>query len=141
MPPNPQNTRKFHFFFPKTPPFWVLPAEKRVTSDRVTLCFSTVSDLFSQKIAARCSSGTFFSIFSKLSGLWRGTNALRRCPALQGAGHDTADFGVIWVPFFFDKNRLFFKFDFDKTWFGGGLGPLAVEKKIFCGLFFSLRAL
>ena len=41
--------------------------------------------------------------------------------------------------FFSIKNRLFFNFDFDKTWFGGGLDPLAVEKKIVD--FFFLRAL
>ena len=72
--------------------------------------FLTVSDFFLQKIAARCSSGTFylfFSIFSKLSGIWRGTNALRRCPTLQGAGHGIADFGVIWGRFFSDQKSTF----------------------------------
>ena len=49
-------------------------------------------------------------------------------------GHDTADFGVIWGRFFVDQKSTFFNFDFDKTWFGGGLDPLAVEKKN-CGLF------
>ena len=48
----------------------------------------------------------FFSIFSKLSGIWRGTNALRRCPTLQGPGHDIADFGVIWGLLSI-KNRFF----------------------------------
>ena len=55
-------------------------------------------------------------------------------------GHDMADFGVIWGRFFFDQKSTFFNFDFDKTWFGGGLDPLTVEKKN-CGLFFFLRAL
>ena len=32
--------------------------------------------------------------------------------------------------FFSIKNRLFFNLDFDKTWFGGGLDPLVVEKKM-----------
>ena len=72
----------------------------------------------------------FFLIFSKLSGIWRGINALRRCPAQQGAGHDIADFGVIWGPLFFDQKSTFFNFDFNKTWFGGGLDPLVVEKKM-----------
>ena len=60
--------------------------------------------------------------------------------ACRGPGHDIADFRVIWGRFFFDQKLIFFNFDFDKTWFGGGLGPLAVEKKNF-GLFFTLRAL
>ena len=54
-------------------------------------------------------------------------------------GHDTADYGVIWGQNFFDRESTFFNFDFDKTWFGGGLDPLAVEKKI--ADFFFLRAL
>ena len=80
----------------------------------------------------------FFSIFSKLSGIWRGTNALRRCPTLQGAGYDIAAFGVICGRFFFDHKSNFFNFDIDKTWFGGGLDPLAVEKIYFANFFFSL---
>ena len=36
------------------------------------------------------------------------------------------DFGV---QIFFDQISTFFNFDFDKKWFGGGLDPLAVEKK------------
>ena len=53
----------------------------------------------------------------------------------RGAGHDMADFGVIWGPKIFDQKSTFFNFDFDKKWFGGGLDPLAVEKKN-CELFF-----
>ena len=66
--PKPQKIRKFHFFF-QNPAILGIASGKGVIFDRVTLCFATVSDLFSQKIAARCSSGTyyFFSIFSKLS--------------------------------------------------------------------------
>ena len=76
----------------------------------------------------------FFSIFSKLSGIWRGTNAHRlHC---RGPGHDMADVGVIWGKIFFDQKSIFFNFDFDKTWFGGGLDSLAVEKKIFATFFF-----
>ena len=77
----------------------------------------------------------FFLFFSKLSGIWRSINALRRCLALQGAGHGMADFEVIWGRFFFDQKSTFFNFVFDKTWLGTGLDPLAVEKKK-CGLFF-----
>ena len=55
----------------------------------------------------------------------------------RGPGHDMADFGVIWGHFFFEQKSIFFNFDFDKKWFGGGLDLLAVEKKN-CGLFFSL---
>ena len=62
------------------------------------------------------------------------TEAALHC---RGAGHDMADFGVIWGPKIFDQNR---NFDFDKKWFGGGLDPLAVGKKN-CELFFFLRAL
>ena len=54
----------------------------------------------------------------------------RQCappPYAAGAGHDIADFGVILGRFFFDQKSTFFNFDFDKTWFGGGLDPLAVE--------------
>ena len=58
----------------------------------------------------------------------------------RGAGHDMADFGIIWGRFFFDQKSTFFNFDFDKTWFGGGLDPLAVEKTKIADLFF-LRAL
>ena len=47
---------------------------------------------------------------------------------MGGAGHDKADFGVIWGRNFFDQKLTFFNFDFDKKWFGGGLDPLAVEK-------------
>ena len=78
----------------------------------------------------------FFSIFSKLLGIWRSINALRRCLTLQGAGHDMADFEVIWDRIFFDQKSTFFNFDFDKKWFGGGLDPLAVEKKTFADFFF-----
>ena len=52
-------------------------------------------------------------------------------------GLHMADFGVIWGPIFFDQKSIFFNFDFDKKWFGGGLDPLAVKKKKKCD-FFSL---
>ena len=52
-------------------------------------------------------------------------------------GHDIADFGVIWGRIFFDHKLIFVNFDFDKTWFGGGLDPLAVGKKIIAVFFFS----
>ena len=69
---------------------------------------------------------------------------MRTAAALQGPGHDMADFGVIWGRFFFDQKSTFFNFDFDKKWFGGGLAEVWThwrsEKKI-CGLFFFLRAL
>ena len=67
---------------------------------------------------------------------------MRTAPALHcmGLGHDIADFGVIWGRIFFDQKLIFFNFDFDKTWFGGGLDPLAVEKEIVRAFFF-LRAL
>ena len=48
----------------------------------------------------------------------------------RGPGRDIADFGVIWGRVFFDQKSTFFNVDFDKTWFGGGLDPLAVAKKI-----------
>ena len=64
------------------------------------------------------------------------TTAALHC---RGAGHDMADFGVIWDPNFFDQKSTFFNFDFDKKWFGGGLDPLAIEKKN--ANFFFLRAL
>ena len=54
----------------------------------------------------------------------------------RGAGHDMADFGVIWGRIFFDQKSTFFNFYFDKKWFGGGLDPLVIGKKK-CGLFFS----
>ena len=64
------------------------------------------------------------------------TTAALHC---KGAGHDMADFGVIWGQFFFDQKSTFFNFDFDEMWFGGGLDPLAAEKNIFAAFFFSLE--
>ena len=61
---------------------------------------------------------------------------MRAAAALHGPGHDMADFGVIWGRFFFDQKSTFFNFDFDKKWFGGGLDPLAVEKRYFANFFF-----
>ena len=60
-------------------------------------------------------------------------------PCSTGAWARHADFGVIWGRFFFDQKSTFFNFDFDKKWFGGGLDPLAVGKKI--ADFFFFRAL
>ena len=71
---------------------------------------------------------------------FRNCRAFGGAPTLQGAGHDIVDFGGIWGRIFFDQKSTFFNFDFDKTWFGGGLDPLAVD--FFLRTFiFSLRAL
>ena len=71
---------------------------------------------------------------------------MRTAAALHCRGQGTTwqILGVIWgrFCFFFDQKSTFFNFDFDKKWFGGGLGPLAVEKnKQFAKCFFPLRAL
>ena len=58
-PQTPQNTKNS---IPQTAILGIA-SRKRVIFDRVTLCFATVSDFFSQKIATRCSSGTFFFDF------------------------------------------------------------------------------
>ena len=70
----------------------------------------------------------FFRFFRNCRGF--GGASLRTAAALhcRGAGHDMADFGVIWGRFFLDQKSTFFNFDFYKKWFGGGLDPLAVEK-------------
>ena len=50
----------------------------------------------------------FFKFFLNFRAFGGGINAHRRCPTLQGAGHDIADFGVIWGRFFFSvKNYPF----------------------------------
>ena len=41
----------------------------------------------------------------------------------KGPGHDIADVVVIWGRNFSNQKSTFFNFDFDKKWFGGGLGP------------------
>ena len=66
---------------------------------------------------------------------------MRTAAALHCRGQGTTwqIFGVIWGRFFFDQKSTFFNFDFDKKWFGGGLDPLAVEKKM--RTFFFLGAL
>ena len=130
--PKPQKTRKFHFFF-QNPAILGIASRKRAIFDQVTLCFATVSDFFSQKIATTCSSGTFFYDFFETVGIWRAS--MRTAAALQGPGHDMADFWGNLGSIFFRSKIDFFKFDFDKKWFGGGLDPLVVEKKN-CGLFF-----
>ena len=64
------------------------------------------------------------------------TAAALRCPGAQvGQSRFRGNVGS----FFFDQKSIFFNFDFDKKWFGGGLDPLAVEKKN-ADFFFSLRA-
>ena len=57
-PKNPQKHENSTFFFQK-PAILGIASRIRVIFDRVTLCFVTVSDFFSQTIATRCSSGTF----------------------------------------------------------------------------------
>ena len=78
-----------------------------------------------------------FNFFETVGDL-EGINAHRRCPALQGGRARMADFGIIWGRNFFDQKSTFFNFNFDKKWFGGGLDPLAVEKKKVCDFFFPL---
>ena len=121
--PKPQKTRKFHFVF-QTPAILGIASRKRVIFDGVTLCFATVSDFFAEKIATRCSFGTFFFRFFRncrsLGGASMRTTAAMHC---RGPGHDIADFGIIWSRKFFDQKSTFFNFDFDKTWFGAGLDP------------------
>ena len=124
-PKTPKNTKIPLFFF-KTAILGI-GSRKRVIFDRVTLCFATVSDFFSQKIAARCSSGTFFFFF----------RFFRNCRVFGGVPMRTAaalHCGVIWGQFFFDQKSTFFNFDFDKKGFGG-VGPIGGRKKN-CGLFF-----
>ena len=75
--------------------------------------------------------GDTFDVFGT-----RDTSSFETVGHLEGAGHDIADFGVIWGRFFFDQ-VFFFNFDFDNTWFGGGLDPLAVENIYFADFFFS----
>ena len=85
--PKPQKTRKFHFFFFNTPPFWALPAEKGyclTELPNVLSLFLTFSRKKKMQLDAAPVHFIYLSIFSKLSGIWRGINAHRRCPALQG---------------------------------------------------------
>ena len=135
--PKPQKTRKFHFFF-QNPAILGSASRKRVIFDRVTLCFATVSDFFSQKIAARCSSGTLFVVFFdflETDGDLEGHQCAPPLPCTARGGHDIADFGVIWGRFFFDQKNFFVNFDFDKT---GWVWTHWRSEKKFCGLFFSL---
>ena len=76
----------------------------------------------------------FFDFFETVGDL-EGYQCAPPLPCAAG-GPDMADFGVIRGPKIVDQKSTFFNFDFDKKWFGGGLDPLAVEKNIFCGLFF-----
>ena len=127
--PKPQKTRKFHFFFSQNPAILGIASRKRVIFDQVTLCFVTVSDFFSQKNALDAVPVHFFRFFRNCQGF--GGASMRTAAALhcRGAGHDMADFGVIWGPIFFDQKSIFFNFDFDKKWFGGGLDPLLPAEK------------
>ena len=104
--PNPKKHENPPPLFFQNPAILGIASRKGVLFDRVTLCFATVSDLFSQKHAARCSSGTlfFFDFFRNcraFGGAPMRTAAALRC---RGPGHDIADFGVIWGRFFSIKN-------------------------------------
>ena len=69
----------------------------------------------------------FFSIFLETVGDLEGHQCAPPLPCTARGGHDMADFGVIWGRFFSDQKSIFFNFDFDKKWLGGGLDPLAVD--------------
>ena len=79
----------------------------------------------------------FCSVFSKLSGIWRGTNALRRCPA-GGRARRCRFRGNLGSIFFSIKNGLFSISISIKSGLAVAWTHWRSKKYIFFLLFFSL---
>ena len=103
--------RKFHFFF-QNPAILGIASRKRVIFGRVTLCFATVSDFFSQKIAASCSSGTFFFDFFETVGYLEGHQCAPPLPYAAGGRARHSRFRGNLGSIFFRSKIDFFQFRF-----------------------------
>ena len=107
MPQNPKKHENFTFFFQK-PAILGIASRKGVIFDRVTLCFVTVSDFFSQKIATRCRSGTFFFDLFETVGYLEGHQCAPPLPCAAGGWARHSRFRDNLGSIFFSiKNRLF----------------------------------
>ena len=139
--PKTPKTRKFHFFFPKPRHFgYCQPKRGNFWPSYPMFCHCFWPFLAKKSQLDAVPAHFFFQFFRNCRAF--GGAPMRTATALHCRGPGTtADFGVIWGRFFFGQKSTFFNFDFDKTWFGSGLDPLAVEKNNFCELFFFLRAL